>query len=189
MATVQDIAGVVALINATGYAGFEPTEWTLEVYRVTLQDLERDWLMGATLEAIAEPGRKFAPTPGDIRLCAWNILRRRQGLPDAFQAWEEVRRAFRSHGKDKFPEFSSLLIVEAVRSLGWRSMCESENEVSERARFLECYKEVQQRAVENEMRLPAVKALIGGDSSQVNALLQSLAGSKSITQIERKVLK
>jgi len=159
MADEKDIAGIVALIGAA-YPNFAPTEHTVEVYYQTLRDIPPDLLKTATLDCIAEAGRKFAPSVGELRGAVADIQRAVSGMPGSYQAWEEVRRAMVDIGFYHQPEFSHPLIADTVRTLGWRNLCLSENQVADRARFIQAYEQLQQRAENDAMMLPEVRGYI-----------------------------
>jgi hypothetical protein len=61
-------------------------------------------------------------------------------------AWGDVRRAIGKYGHNRVPgqdfQFEDPIVAEAVRGMGWRELCLSENEVADRARFTELYDEL-----------------------------------------------
>lgn len=99
----------------------------------------------AAVDAIAVEGERFAPGPGVIRRRALDIA----GGPDApteDEAWLEVREGIRRVGSltrygEPLPVWSHPAIGAVVRALGWDELCESENEVADRAHFTRLYRE------------------------------------------------
>jgi len=185
MADERDVAAVVAMIGAA-YPGFEPTEQTVEVYFQTLRDLAPDLLKTAALHSIAEPGRRFAPSVGELRGAAAEIQRRAANVPASYQAWQETLEAIRRVGSyHPQPEFSHALVGQTVRALGWTALCRSENMAADRARFIEAYQQLQARAEAEALMLPAVRDYIearGGrllpPASQMKQLADKLSSSK-----------
>ena len=159
MASKKDTAEVVAVISAA-YPNFNATEYTVEIYYQTLKDLSAELLKAATLQAVSEPGRKFAPSVGEIRGTILEIRKMQAGVPSSFQAWGEVRQAMIDVGSYNKPEFSSGFITEAVKIMGWRNLCLSENDVADRAHFSKIYDQLLERAEANESLLPQVRGYI-----------------------------
>lgn len=157
MASKQDVAKIVMVIGAA-YPNWKPSEYTVEVYFQTLSDLPADLLHAAALKAVAEPGRAFAPSVGEIRGCAGELKRQAAGVLDSYQAWEEVcRQLIENGGEFGTPIWSSPLVERAMKSIGWRNLRMSENQVADRARFIEAYNQVANRAERDEMDLPQVR--------------------------------
>lgn len=166
MANEKDIAGIVALIGAA-YPNFNPTEHTVEVYFETLRDIPADLLKTAALKSIAEPGRKFAPSVGELRGAVGEIQRAVSGVPSSYQAWQEVMQAMLEVGSYRTPEFSHPLIAETVRVMGWKNLCLSENAVADRARFIQAYEQLAERADNDAMMLPQVRGYIEENSGRL----------------------
>lgn len=165
MANPIEVAEVVALISSA-YPNFNATKETVGVYYETLQDLPVDLLRAAVLQCVAEDGRKFAPSIGEIRGAATEIRKTMAGVPSSYQAWEEVRMQMVDVGSYGSPTFTHPLIEKAVKSLGWRNLCMSEDQVSDRARFISAYEQFTDRASKDDMRLPQVKAYIEANGSK-----------------------
>jgi hypothetical protein len=110
-----------------------------QIYARGLADLERD-RAAAAVERLIRTAR-FIPTVAEIRAAAIETThgRRRAGG----DAWGEVVRKIGRYGYLRTPcvdfQFDDSLVAEAVKGLGWRSLCESENPVADRARFVELY--------------------------------------------------
>jgi len=159
MAEKLEIAQIVATIGAA-YPNFNFSEMTVEVYFQTLKDLPNDMLKMATLQAISEPGRKFAPSVGEIRGSVSEIMRRASETPSSYEAWEEVLKEIRRVGHSGTPVYSNPLIEKTVRVFGWRNLCLSENVVSDRARFIEAYEQFLAKHEAEAITLPAVQKYI-----------------------------
>jgi len=151
--TRDDVAKVLAPI-AAAYTNWHPTKDTYTAYHFILADVDVEALKVAVWRSLADD-RAFAPSPGELRSLALDAIEQATGsaVPDAFQAWSSVTRAFIDVGATGTPSFDNLT-AEAVRRIGgWRSLCASENQVADRARFLEAYQSLHGRAVEM-LRLP-----------------------------------
>lgn len=177
MADKKEIAQIVGVISAA-YPNFSPTPQTVEVYYQCLNDLPVDELKAATLQCISELGRKFAPSVGELRGAVAEIRKSSMNTPSAYEAWQEVLQQMSAVGSYGIPEFSSPLIQRVVRSLGWRNLCLSENQTADRARFLQAYEQVLERATHENMLLPEVRNYIearGGVLLDSGAQIKQLA--------------
>lgn len=184
MATETEVAQIVALISAA-YPNFNPTEHTVEVYFQTLKDLPGEELKIAALSAIAEAGRKFAPSVGELRGAIGEIRKAINNLPSSYEAWEEVLTQMRRVGSYREPEFSHPLVRRAVDVFGWKRLCLSEDATSDRARFIQAYEQLLMRAERDEIMLPEARGYIeanGGllpaPSTQMNLLADKWSVSK-----------
>lgn len=160
MADMVEIAEIISVISAA-YPNFNPTEYTAEVYYRTLKDLPGDELKAATLHCIAESGRKFAPSVGELRGAVGELRRYTFNIPSAFEAWQEVITQLRDNGGDYGnPVWSHPLVERAVQQIGWRSLRFSENQTADRARFIQCYEQLEERAEKENLMLPDVRGYI-----------------------------
>jgi hypothetical protein len=126
-----------------------------------LQDLPADLLKAATLQCLSEAGRAFAPSVGEIRGAAVEIQRRIAGLPTSYQAWQEVLSQMAENGGDfGNPEWSHPLIEATVKTLGWRNLRMSDNQVADRANFVRAYDQLSARTMSDDTMLPQVRDYI-----------------------------
>jgi hypothetical protein len=160
MAEPRDIAQIIAMLSAA-FPNFKPSDLTPEVYYQTLADIPADELKAAVLHCITQSGRAFAPSIGEIRGAVAELRSFAANVPPSFQAWQEVQQQILINGGDYGkPEWSSPLVAEAVRRMGWRNLRMSEDQTADRARFLQCYEQVVERATKQEMLLPRVAGYI-----------------------------
>jgi len=160
MASHSDVAKVVAKLSAA-YPNWNANEYTIEVYYEDLKDISRDELEFAAQHCRTEIGRKFAPSVGELRGAVADLRRASTNLPDSYQAWQEVQKQILENGGDYgIPVWSNSLVEEAVRRMGWRNLRMSEDQVSDRMRFLQCYEQLVERATKDEMLLPEVREFI-----------------------------
>jgi hypothetical protein len=163
MATIDDIHKVwtmlcVAYPNHFRNVPYNVLDETLALYERLLSDIDPALLEAATIQHIA--ASQFFPSIADLRSSALALQKRAVELPSAYEAWglflEEVRRI----GSYGTPEFKSPVLAKVVASLGWRDLCLSENQVSDRARFIEAYTIECQRETENMNLLPDVRRVV-----------------------------
>ena len=161
------------------------------VTRATLEDTVRLWTDAlsdvpdgnalAACKAIIRSD-EHPPTISRVRSEA---LRTSLEVPIAGEAWGEVQRGIQRWGANRRPEWSSPAIELAVRNTGgWSYLCRSQNQAADRARFIEYYDAVTQRARADvlaghndtmvsalEARLgPARPAQLGGRTGQATSI-------------------
>lgn len=168
MATERDIAQIVSVI-ATAYPNWQPAPNTPELYYQLLGDIQTEELKAAVLHCVAEAGRKFAPSIGEIRGAVGNIRSMSANLPSSYEAWQEVLRQFADTGSYGTPQFTSPLISKAVERLGWRQLCMSEDQTADRARFIQCYEQLAARVAEENIMLPEVRGYIEANGGKLLA--------------------
>lgn len=179
MADIEDVAQIVAVVSAA-YPNFNPSENTVEVYYQTLKDIDADLLKAATLQAVSEPGRKFAPSVGEIRGTVIEIRKTANNIPDSYQAWMEVKKAMVEVGSYRKPEFSSSVIAEAVQAMGWKNLCLSENEIADRAHFTKAYEQLVRRIEADANYLPEVRGYI--EENRANKDMKLLSDKLSVNK-------
>lgn len=173
MSNLTDIAQIIDVMSAA-FPNFSFTEKTVEIYYQTLNDIPSDELKAATLHCITESGRKFAPSVGEIRGAVSQLRGMSSNVPSSYEAWEEVLQQFRDAGYYRDPVFSHPLIDRAVRSLGWRELCQSENQVSDRMRFIQCYEQLLDRATRENMLLPEVRGYLEVNGARLLSPMDSM---------------
>ena len=160
MANQIEIAQIVAVI-AAAYPNFKVSPQTIDVYYQTLQDISADELQAAVMQSISEAGRQFAPSVGEIRGAVLDIRKRVVNVPSSFQAWQEVQKQIRDNGGDfGRPVWSNPIVEATVNALGWRNLRMSEDQTADRARFLQAYDQLCDRASKEEIALPQVRGYI-----------------------------
>lgn len=160
MANLEDIAEILAVISIA-YPNFIVTEKTNEVYWQILSDIPTDELKAACLHCISESGRKFAPSVGEIRGAVGELRSMSANMPSSFQAWQEVQKQISDNGGDfGKPIWSCLLVEKTVQAIGWRNLRLSEDQTADRARFIQCYEQFQERAQKEDLLIPEVRGYI-----------------------------
>lgn len=167
MCEKADIARLIAVTSAA-YPAWQVNEFTVEVYWQDLRDLPSDLLFAAATKARTNAARNlaFAPSTGEIRQAAAEILRTVQGVPTSYQAWQEVIHAMREVGSYRIPTFTHPLVHAAVDALGWVNLCMSDNPTADRARFVQAYEQLAARTETEMMEPPVVRGYIEKESGR-----------------------
>ena len=115
---------------------------TRALYRRMLLDLDAKAAEAAVMRLISTS--RFWPSVAEIRDATLTVTagHKRTGL----EAWRDVVAKIGSHGRDKVPGvdfvFDDALVHRCVMSLGWRVLCDSENEIADRAHFVRMYESI-----------------------------------------------
>lgn len=150
---------VMQFLN-NAYPRFTLEPETIEVYYQILSDLPLDLVKAAILQLITEDS-PWCPAVGQIRSCVFDLLDRESGVPTAWDAWAEVCKRIGDTGHVCIPEFSHLLIKQAVDGVGgWRELCMSENAIADRARFVQAYEALARRERIQSRMLPQVREVL-----------------------------
>lgn len=148
-----------------------------------LDDLDASVALPALKRCLAESDGKI-PAPGQIRRIVDMAAhgRRRHGG----DAWGDVLREIGATGRYRDPRFADPITATVVRRLGWRELCDSENAVADRARFVQLYDQLATEAVSDRTvaTLPGVArpAALGAGADAlalVAASTKRLAGGAS----------
>ena len=147
-------------------------------YHLILGDLDADTLLKAALGVVGTA--TFYPSSGELRRAYFDLTDSAQGIPDAYQAWAEVKALFRRGYSMRRPPTDASVshprVLAALEGIGgWRYLCGSVNDMADRARYVEAYKTYTKRDQYKERMLPGTmevarrlvarerKALTGGD--------------------------
>jgi hypothetical protein len=138
----------LVLVLFSGYASQmsfikpDDAKMMIETYVGGFEDLAADDLKAAI--ARAHKLSVKLPSIAEIRSLVIESsgvagAKRRTGV----EAWGEVIGAIGKYGRDRVPgvsfSFSDPIVDHIVYSLGWRELCDSENQTADRARFIEAY--------------------------------------------------
>lgn len=157
MTTVEAAELVAVLLGA--YPSARVNEQTCKIYESMLKDLDRDSAARAVSRLLATS--KFLPAIAEIRAEATTVEHGHRRLGG--EAWGDVGLAVRRFGRYEHPVFDDQIVAECVRQMGWLSLCNSTNEVADRARFIELYDGLAQRD-RRELVAGAANALPGKSS-------------------------
>lgn len=139
MMNKQDTASVLAVLSS-GFPNVKLTKETAMVYHEVLVDLEPKDVMIAVgrLLKTAEwfpPAALIRRTTMELTGCL---------AKSASHAWGEVSEGIRIHGYYQCPPFESKLVQEAVRRIGWRTICYSDKPEFIRSQFVKVYDELRE---------------------------------------------
>ncbi len=134
------------------YPNANVSERASEVYETMLADVDARAARAAAARLLATS--RFMPTIAEIREAAAELTLGPRRLGG--EAWGDVGMAVRRYGRNRTPEFADPLVAEAVRQLGWLSICDSTNDVADRARFIELYDGLAQRERRDTVAGPAL---------------------------------
>lgn len=143
MAKTDEVTDVIAaLVDAYPRAGIETR--TVRVYCMALADIPVGELRAAALKLMGTC--KFFPSIAELRE-AWALAKtgpRRSGL----DAWADVLREVQRVGWYGTPNLEDPVAAQAVKTLGWRAICESDNQAADRAHFAKAYESIAARQLE-----------------------------------------
>ncbi len=137
------------------YPHVNATEQTVAMYDDLLSDIPDELLHTVIRRSIAES--KFLPTIAEIRTAAYDTTHPQRLL--AIEAWNEVKTQMRKVGWVGTPKFSDDITAQVVKSMGWRYLCASENEMADRAQFTKAFDALSNRQETDAKLLPEVRAL------------------------------
>lgn len=152
---------IAAFPSAMAKVDDEHQRNTMAIYRRMLADL--DYLVAnAAVERLLATCR-FMPAVSEIRDACLSLT---QGEVRAGgDAWGSVLKAIAEQGAHRTPgadfQFRDPVVLLCVKALGWRELCLSENQVADRARFIELYEQLaaKQRRLALSEGLPAMQRL------------------------------
>lgn len=143
-------------------------EETIAIYLRLLSDIPADVLKAAALAHVTKSA--FFPAVAELRDAAAGLMERAMNVPTAYDAWDEVCQRIATHGHYRLPEFSHPLVKKAVDGCGgWVTLCMSENQIADRARFFQVYEVYQGRQKEDNRMLPEVAGMISSLAGRLSA--------------------
>lgn len=148
----------------------------VNVFRVTLADMDDELLKAATVQHIAT--NKWFPSIADLRAGAVSLISRTADTPDPHTAWGQVK-----SGRSLHP-----LAQQAIDSLGGMKafgLSHVDDESSWRAQFIRAYENLQNREAHNAMTPPVVLAYIEKRKELGGASVSGLIGDV-IKQLTRE---
>ena len=148
---------------------FLPDEEALKLWYRMLKDLDGKTVAAAVYKHISSC--KFPPTIADIREQCAAI--ESGGEKNWLEGWGMVVRAIGRHGTygrkeaiKKLRDFDPLT-ADVVEKMGWQNLCESENQVADRANFRIAYEAYAARKKELAKLPPNLANMITGISEQM----------------------
>lgn len=101
----------------------------------------------AALKRHIAAGSEWMPSIAELRRIASEARhgRARTGL----DAWGDVKREVGRTGRYRQPAFADPLVARCVEAIGWVAICDSEDEMVERAHFVRAYDAMASRSAED----------------------------------------
>lgn len=173
MATKQEIEIIIAKLSAA-FPNWKVNAYTIQIYLEDLSDIDYQTLEVAVKMCRTEPGRAFAPSTGEIRGAVGQLRGMATNTPSSHEAWNEFHRAVTSSNYS--PQWSHSLIEKTARLIGMREYGASnvDDMPSWRARFIQCYEQLQERANKEDMMLPAVRGYLEVNGEMLEAPFEQM---------------
>lgn len=177
MATENEILKALTVL-ASAYPRYELPDATIKIYQRLLADLDFDLLKAATLQCATT--NTFFPSVAEIRAAAVELKAMAEGIPSDIEAWSQVIEQIRKVGSRDVPEFSHPLVAQVVKQMGWINLCMSENQVADRARFLEAYSQTQKSTRRRAQMLPEVLDIVDRKLLSTDMKIKQLASNMEV---------
>ena len=141
------------------YGGHDFGETGLATYDRLLRHLSgADLRQAAELHMARSP---YFPKVSELLEAATELRTKWSIFPDAGEAWAEVCAEMQRVGHMGQPQFASPLTAEVVQRIGgWRQVCLSDNQIAERARFMDTYARLLERAKDAARLPPLLRAAV-----------------------------
>jgi len=146
---------------------------SVDTWTVMLSDTSIEIATVALQRLIATS--KFPPTIAEMRESISAVIH--PALPDSGDAWGEVIKAIGQYGYYRTEEALASMrepVRLAVKRMGWRELCMSENGMADRAHFLRIYETMEKRTKEENLLPVALKDAIAtiGQSMNVRGFVE-----------------
>jgi hypothetical protein len=170
--TRTEAAKLVAVMCAA-FPNAKVTDQTSLVYERMLGDLDYPAANAAVEQLLAVS--KWMPTVAEIRERV--LALHGDEVKPGGEAWGLVLEATSRYGRNRTPgvdfEFPDAVVGECVKAMSWRELCDSENQVADRARFVELYDQLAARRRRKQLSegLPAMQRFRQLQASQAEGRL------------------
>lgn len=149
--------GVLAKALQTYYPkdNLLPSDEAKALWYEQLKDLDYNILSSCLVKWVST--NKWSPTIADLRELATGS----DNLPQSPDAWEEVKTAITKYGHWNVQaalESMTPLTRKTVEKIGFYELCSSENEIADRAHFMQMYNIIAEREKKDRQIQPEVKA-------------------------------
>lgn len=124
-------------------AQFSDAEATTTAYHMGLDDVPYELAQQAVRHLIRNA--RFFPRPAEVREAALKLAR---PIPAPQEAWQVVMAEMRRIGSYGQPQFEMPEIAAAVKALGWRNLCMSDDVDRMAKRFEDAYSAMTKRSAE-----------------------------------------
>ena len=151
-----EVSKIIGMLEIN-YKNFKVSndEDALELWLKALKDLSYEECDAAALRIIME--NDFAPTIATIRKAVRDM---NPQVQTAVDAWGEVQNAFRNFRMDqdkKAIDSMSPVAGKVVKSMDWWCLCNSDNQMADRAHFMKMYDEAAKKERQEQLMPPDLK--------------------------------
>ncbi len=187
--TKHELASVLAYLSSA-YPSVQISKETATVYFDVLRDLPFEACRDEAKRLVKQS--QWFPSAAQIRkgVCRYAGLL----APSSEQAWFEVTENVRKVGIYGQVEWSNAIVGEAVKAIGWRDICMSENQGVLRAHFFKVYEKLATTTDANvigaedlSLVLDSRKALVAGETNTVKTLSDPAQTVANATEAEEWV--
>lgn len=163
-------------VNYRNWPEKDKEEMTVFLWSKMLSDVDFEVAQAAVEKYLAESS--FPPTIADIRQRIADLT----VFPEktSIEAWGDVKEAIRKYGSYREADaMKSLMGVtrKVVESIGFRTLCLSENEMADRAHFLKVYDTLAKREHQEALLLPSTRNMMQRIHSKSNYLMDGDQGA------------
>lgn len=155
MAKLTEIAACVNMLKVS-FPNYQPdVKATCDLWELAFSDMEGETLKASILACITED-RAFAPSVGEIRAAGMKLHAKASGIPDAYQAYDEVIKMPSSMERTEVMDdydpatntatinvytlkFTHPLIESVARMIGWPDTFPTNMPGVDRAQFVKAY--------------------------------------------------
>ena len=128
-----------------------------KAYHLILGDLDAEMLLKAALGVVGKA--TFYPSAGELRRAYFDLADAAANIPDAYQAWAEVKALFRRGYSMRYPPRADSVthprVLAALEGIGgWRYLCGSVNDMADRSQYVRAYQTYTERDQYRERMLP-----------------------------------
>ena len=173
----REEAQKVCMILAAAFRGdlrgmtTEEVKIWAETYALGILDLAAEDVSAAVHRLIRSA--KFMPRVSEIREAVVTTTQGQQRT--GAEAWGDVLREVGRTGRYRDPRFFDPLVARVVRGMGWTEICDSENTVADRARFVDAYNTMAKQGREQAQVSEGARALPVPSRAPALALVADVA--------------
>lgn len=164
---------VLVCLAASSYPSMQTKdpEPIAKSWALMMRDIPVEILKAAIVKVCRES--EFFPSVAMLVAAAHELDPRNPKLPTAAEAWAEVTQQICDAGIYRAPSFSCDTVQKAVRAIGWRQLCCSENPEADRAHFMRIYESMRSKHRENQELNKALE--LSGMADVVKALASGMS--------------
>lgn len=192
MANQIEVAEILTML-AAAYPRSNVPEQTVLVYSRMLADVPTELLQAAAVRCASS--LEFFPSVFQLRRAVTEIRAARAGIPSAYEAWEDLRRAgdgqcsrvVAENGRHIIEKweyvFRHPIVRRVAEMLGWPREFPGDNPAADRAHYFRAYEETVRLELEREMMPPQVSEAIEGGKNDGK---QRRLGAGTIGEVLRR---